>query len=495
MASWAWAEAPPSTARLFGILEELGGWHLAYARFLCWRADLLRADDITTFRLAPEYAPPIERAEFANLLRAELGSRGDQLAARLAPDPCWSTLARCAYRSEYQGSAVVIQAARRPFSALEFREFERGLRKYREFSRTEAGSAAILRQFFEWARLSEDPLRERSFLEALQEGGANTSCRYPQVIPEISSGSILSWLWLEGDPVKLRIAAGDRRVASQLAELVLEQSCLLGMVDADIDPEWIVTTRDGRLALRRCHRMISLPPALLSSALRYVSGVMTANFAIAARMLLRLALGRSTSNLEAVLLKELSQVEPELKGQYRFPNSAMIFEGNWRAISRLVSRRPLHLDFLHRNLNAVGYWAAETVVSGPESDCIVEAQFAVVGRMLRRRMSALLTTEAAGEWMVGSLMLFMETVRQMGRTAEDLRDNDLSLGMEIGGFKVESESRNRLARGAVSACVLVVIFLLSMRWGARVPGLWSVVLSAIAIAALGALFWVVARID
>jgi hypothetical protein len=495
MASWAWAEEPPSAAGLFGILQELGGWYEAFARFLCWRADLLHADDVTTFRLAPDYAPPIGRADFVNLIRAELGSTGDQVAERLDPEPCWSTLARCAYRSEFKGRSVVIQAARRPFSALEFREFERGLRKHRGFSRTQAGSGVILRQFFEWTRLSEDPSRERSYLEALQDASGKTSCRYPQVVPEISSGPILSWLWPEGEPVKVRIAAGDRRIASQLAELVLEQTCLLGMIDADLDLESIVTTGDGRLALLRCNRMISLPPALRLSTLRYLSAVMSANFPIAARMLLRLAQGRATSNLEAALLKELSQVEPELKGWRRFPGSAMVFEGNWRAISRVVSRRPLHLDFLHRNLNAVGYWAAETVVSGPESDCIVEAQFAVLGRMLRRRMSSLLTGEAAGEWMAGSLMLFMETVRQMGRTAEDLRDNDLSLGMEIAGMKIESESRNRLTRAALSACVLLVTFLLSMRWGVRAPAPWSAVLGGIATAAFGALVWVVARID
>ena len=57
--------------------------------------------------------------------------------------------------------------------------------------------------------------------------------------------------------------------------------------------------------------------------------------------------------LEARLLDELSNLEPELKINLQFPASAAVFEGNWRALKRTGARKPLFLDILHRNLIAV----------------------------------------------------------------------------------------------------------------------------------------------
>jgi hypothetical protein len=483
------------TTILLAALQSLGDLGAEYSRFLRWRADLLPADEIRAFRETRHEVPPVSRRNLTLLLREELGARGDELLGRMDMKAVWSNLSRCGFRCEYQGRLIAVQVARDPISAAEFREFVERLRRNRELAGSVIGSNSILRQFMEWLSLSDDPLRERSYIEAVQEIGDQTSFVCPEIIPEICSRRVLTWSWIDGEPVSSRLVFTNERVAGQLAELVLEQCCALGIVDGDLDPDSILIAADGRLAVQHWNRMISLPPSLIPSALKYLSGVMSGNYPTAARMLLRLALGRCPEKLQAALLRELSSTAPEPKGRLHFPASAMMFENNWRALSKVVARTPLYLHGLHRNLNALGYWCAETEAARATGDQIAEAQFAVLGRLLRTRKAKLLTRQAASEWGLGSTILFVETLRQMGRTAEDLRENELSMRIDIEELSPGQESRNRFIRSLLSVGLLLVVFIVCLRWGPLMPVKWSVLPPIIAAAACLSLIWVAARLE
>src|SRR5215831_3335352 len=113
-----------SASRLCKELTERGGIYCSFATFLRWRADILPGRWVLGFRQARE-AAPVARSEAEALLRQELGWRGDMLAAHLGAEPCWSTRARWAFRSRFEGREVVVEAAREPVSLSEFHTFER----------------------------------------------------------------------------------------------------------------------------------------------------------------------------------------------------------------------------------------------------------------------------------------------------------------------------------------------------------------------------------
>ena len=98
----------PEPARFRSALEELGGLYAAFGQFLRWRADVLRTDYLGRLRHIELAVSPIPVTEVSRILLSELGPNGGVMAHSLETEPCWNTLARCAYRAQYQGKAVVV---------------------------------------------------------------------------------------------------------------------------------------------------------------------------------------------------------------------------------------------------------------------------------------------------------------------------------------------------------------------------------------------------
>jgi hypothetical protein len=152
----------------------------------------------------------------------------------------------------------------------------------------------------------------------------------------------------------------------------------------------------------------------------------------------------------------------------------------------------LFLDILHRNLIAVGYWNAEAAAPTlPAADLIADAQWPVLGRILRTRLGEMATREAASDWFIGSGLVFFEAMRQVNRLAEGLRENDISLGVDI---QDEGNPHKRILWGVLIG-MLFVAFLACLRFAISAQGVSSAVLSALAIATGFALFWFVSRFE
>jgi hypothetical protein len=481
-------------ARFRSALEELGGLYAAFGRFLTWRADLLRTDYLGRLRHIKVPVPRIPAPDVARTISNELGPKGDDVAKFLEVEPCWNTLARCAYRTKYQGKTVAVQLARDPIPDTAFESFEAGLALIEEERVQEALRPSTLTRFREWMRLSDSPARERAYLEALYSIREKTLTQYPVLIPEISTEKVLCFEWVEGESMASLIAKGSPQAVQRLAECVLEQFCTIAAVDGDFDPESMALTPSGRLVLRRANRMVAIPPSLTNSSVKYISSVLASNAPSAAHMLAKLSGGVST-NLEARLLDELSNLEPELKVNLQFPLSASIFEGNWRALTRTGVEKPLFLDIMHRNVIAIGYWNAETSAPpAPATDCLAEAQWPVLGRMLRTRLGEMATRETASDWFIGSGLLFFESLRQINRLAEGLRENDVSMGVDLQRDDDSTKAHQRIRLGILIG-MLLVVFLACLRFAVSAGGTWSVALSAVAVATGFALFWFVSRFD
>jgi len=481
-------------ARFRSALEELGGLYAAFGQFLMWRADLLRTDYLGRLRHINLAVSPVPASDVARILLSELGANGNSLAQFLEREPCWNTLARCAYRTQYRGRTVAVQIARDPVPDSAFESFETGMRLVEDERTREAIQPAMLARFREWMRLSDSPARERAYLDALQSIREKTLVLYPFLIPELSTERVLCFEWVEGESVASLLSKGAPQGVQRVAECVLEQFCTIAAVDGDCDPDSMVVSREGRLAVRRINRMVAIPPSLTHAAMKYISSVLASDAPAAAHMLAKLS-GGIITNLENRLLDELSNLEPELKVNLQFPASAAIFEGNWRALTRTGAEKPLFLDIIHRNLIAVGYWNAETAAPpAPACDFIADAQWPVLGRLLRTRLGEMATRETASDWFIGSGLLFFEGLRQINRLAEGLRENDLSLGVDLQREDDSRKAHQRIRLGILIG-MLLVVFLACLRFAVGAEGVASRVLSAVAVATGFALFWFVSRFD
>ena len=485
-----------AAARFRNALEELGGLFAAFGQFLCWRADLLGTDYLGRLRQLKVTVAPVPMTEVTRTISSELGAHENAvtLAQGLEPRLCWNTMARCAYHAQYRGRAIAVQVARDPIPDSAFESFEAGVRLIEDEALSQATQPFVLAAFREWMRLSDSPARERSYLEALDSIREKTLVLYPVLIPEISTEKLLCFDWVEGETLASRVAQGSPQAVSRVAECALEQCCSIAALDGDFDPEAMVLTASGRLALRRANRLLAVPPALTNTCLKYISTVLASNAPAAAQMLVKLASNQPVLSLEQRLLDALSSLEPELKINVRFPPSAAIFEGNWRALKRTGIEEPLFLDILHRNLIAVGYWNSEAAPSLPAADLIADAQWPVLGRILRARLADMATRETASDWFVGSGLAFFQAMRQVNTLAEGLRENDISLGVEIQNGDDEGKARRRIRLGILIG-MLFVLFLACLRFAVSAHGSWAAALSALATASAFALFWFVSRFE
>jgi hypothetical protein len=237
-------------------------------------------------------------------------------------------------------------------------------------------------------------------------------------------------------------------------------------------------------------------------AMKYIAAVLEGNASLTVQTLLTLAVGRSLADLESELLDLISGVEPELKVHRWFPSSSASFESNWRALARLeVTRpRPLYLDCLQRNLIAVGYWTSDAIINGGvASDPIANAHWPVVSSMVRRNATQFMDTSVMREWSMGMGLLAFGAMREANRLAEELRENDLTMEVEMPDALPDIRKRTGKGKSAsprvvIGVAGLLALVLVALRWGSSMGGAASYALLAVAVLALIGLFWTVSRI-
>lgn len=485
----------PVAVRLRMALEELGGLYLAFGVFLQWRSDLLNSGQVEAMSKITVDLPGYSREEVSGLLTSQLGAKGAAIAATLSDRPEWVTLNRTAYRGKVDDLPVIVQVAAHPISTTEIFAFEKGILALGEPELIHLRAPAILNEFVEWLHAGETLADERAFLEAINRYGGNTAASYPVPVPHLCSTDVLVWPAVDGTSVAELIRRGDGEVGRFIASAVFEQFCALGTVECDLRPDAMVLTAERKLVFRRIARPGATPPGLTAAALEYIAAAIAREAALSSRALLRLAISYESPVLEKELVHQLSAVDPELKVQRWYPPSAETFEANWRAISKLSGvTRSLFLDIFHRNIIAIGYWISDTVrVGAPMYDGIAEAQWPVVGKMLRDRVSEVMDVETATQWAASGGLLMLGLLKEASRLTAEVRDNRLSMGFDLTTTRYETET-TRPAWLFPLGLVLLTVFLVCLRWGSLVPPGFILPVQAITITALAGLFWVVLRI-
>jgi hypothetical protein len=479
---------------LCGALAQLGGIYGAFARFLSWRADLLPGSYVSHLRHIRLDLPAVPPSAVAASIRRELGAAAEELAAALSAAPVWNTPSRTAYLSTYRRQPVIVEVARDPIAEEGFREFEKGLRSLRRPELARIVDPAVLLQFREYIRNGESLVRERSFLGVLSQDRGEALVDFPLLIPELCSPALLCWPAIEGRPVSELIAQGDSDAPVLIASAILEQFFSLSMVDADLDLDAMVVDRDSRLHFRRLDNPVAVLPGVLDAGIKYISSVLAGNAPRSAQTLIRLMISQPPLDLEKRLMEEFSGIEPDLKINMWFPSSAGALENNWRALAKIAPSRPLFLDCLHRNLLAAGYWNSDAVRAGaPAKDAISEAMWPAVRKLLRNQFGALSDKKAIREWALSSGIVMFSAFREMNRQFEELRDDDITVGVDLGDWRRPAGVASRGGYPLVLG-VLLVFFLLSLRWGSAAPEPWSLVLKILAVGALPAMFWAISKI-
>ena len=140
---------------------------------------------------------------------------------------------------------------------------------------------------------------------------------------------------------------------------------------------------------------------------------------------------------------------------------------------------------------------AETALPTPlpaAPDLIAAAQWPVLGRILRERLGEMMSRQTASDWFIGSGLLFFESMRQMNRLAEGLRENDISMGVDLQRGEDSGKTPERIRSGILIG-MLLLVFLGCLRFAFAASGGWSTALSLVATVAGFALFWFVSRFD
>jgi hypothetical protein len=475
-------------------LAQLGGIYGAFARFLRWRADLLRDPYTSHLRHLSVNPPAVPAASVATLLRQEFGALAEEPASALSR-PLWNTPFRSAYLSTYRYQPVIVEVAQKKITEESFEEFEKSLRSLGHPELAAIVEPSVLLQFREYVRNGESLVRERSFLDVLGEYRGDTVAEYPLPIPELCSPNVLCWPADDGRAVSDLIERGDDKAPALIAAAIFEQLFSLSMVDADLDLDAMSVDEDNRLHFRRLNNPIAVLPGVIDTGIKYVTSVVAGNAPRCAQTLIRLMISRPPLDLEKQLMKEFSSVEPELKIKMWFPSSAEAFENSWRALAKIVPSRPLFLDCLHRNLLAAGYWNSDAVTAGaPAVDAVAEGLRPAVVRLLRNQSQALFNRESLQEWAVGSGMLMLGTFREMNRQVEELRENDLTVGVDRGEWRSPAGRGERSAGQVVILGCLIAFLLAFLQWGHAVSATWSLLLKILAAGTLPAMFWALSKI-
>ncbi|MEQ1884815.1 MAG: hypothetical protein ABL967_07120 [Bryobacteraceae bacterium] len=476
-------------ARFREQLASQGPLHRTFAQFLSGRTDLLPTDYATALGDIDLAIPPMPKSQFGQELIATFGALGETLAAQLEDQPVWSTLDRCAYRTMYDGRKVLVQTARPPLDAKTFHEFKRSIRSLGDHRTPRATGAAAIAQFEEWLRLSNGVDRERAYLEGLAEFKGLTT-EYPKLIPGLCGGTFLSWAWVEGTPLNELKVDRPADAAFAAAEFVLEQFLLLTVVDTDLDLSQAVRLNDGRVAIRRASRLAAMPPQATVPSARYISSVLSSDTRTAAHLLAKLA--SDEVDLEPPLIEKLSNLEPELKVNFRLTTT--LFENNWRALAAIHAHRPMYLDFMHRNLLALSRWSADA--RSATRDIVTEAYWTVLMRVLRKRFFDNANPENLGMSLYAGSMLLIEGMRQVAHLADGLRDDELSFRVAAGSAGPgETEESNRRVRKGIGVTVLLVALLVTLHWSGSAPPGFSTAAGVAAGVCAVTLLWILLRME
>ncbi len=469
-------------------LEDRGGLFAIFGQFLIGRADLLRSSYIPELR-------GIKRT--GNSASAELLARdtGDKLTDfhLIRAAPCADV-----YGATYENRSIVVevfQPAAGLLTGPAWVEFQREIRVLDGGPESPVMRAPAIESFRRWLELQSDIERKRALLSNLRDVPGSSLCRFPVLIQSLQSSRCLAYEAMGGRPLEddLRIRPNPANASLQrLMEALLEQSLLLSVVDADLLIENYLWNSGG-IGFRAVPTLSPVPIEWHAEFLQYVVCVITGETRRAIQMLSYMSAGRSPSAAERVLLRAFAGLPPELKVKASTPGTVSAFETYWRAYAASGMALAPFLELFHRQMTMLDQWHAD--ISAP-TEVTTESLWAVMGRILRFRVSQNLTLEKTKGWVVGSGLLAVASARQLASSLTQDRDVDDTVILDLEGDVDHGAAIGLRAAAIVGTAVALALFaiLVSQAIGATRP-LTKFLFSAAILIFAAAVSLLISRID
>jgi len=424
------AKGVPREHRFRQALEDRGGLFAIYGQFLAGRADLLPNSYLPELR-------GIKRSSDSGSAELLARETGDKLSTfhliRLAP---------CAevYGATYENRSIVVevyQPAEGLLTGPSWDEFQREIRVLDDEPESPVTRGPAIESFRLWLQLQADIERKRTVLDNLRDVPGSILCRFPALISSLQSSRRLAYEAEGGRPVEddLRIRPNPANARLQsLTEALLEQSLLLSVVDADLLLENYLWNNGG-IGFRAVPALLPVPVEWHDEFLQYVVCVITGETRRAIQVLARMSAGRDPDAVERTLLRGFASLQPELKMKASEPGSVAAFETYWHAQAASGLAFAPVLELFHRQMTMLGQWHRDISAA---SDLTTESLWAVVGRILRFRVSQNLTLEKTRGWMVGSGLLAMASARQLATSLTQPHDEDRTVVLDPEGDEPRS---------------------------------------------------------
>jgi hypothetical protein len=427
---------------------ELGGYFQAFAVFLSGRADLL----------PNPYLDELEKVALPFL--------GSELTPELPPaarepEELSRSLFTRAYRVVHGRKAVILEviSPEDRVDSSEWKEFEAGISVLAGFPERRILDSDVRETFRKWLDLHADLGRKRRMLETLQEAPGGCITQIPELIPELQGPCHLAYSCMGGQsPHQSGDGAEDK--TGRWVESTVEQILILSCITADLAFDELRITVDGRVGYRVWPFLESVPIQHYQSLLQYVASSIAEDTGRAMRMLVRMTRNEEVVIPESEVWRELSGLRFEMDREGRFPDSVEKLVDFWKALSVSRARVPFFFHLFQRQLVLLG-----PKMLSREVDRFVVGVATVLSRLVRLRVAETMSMEKAREWAVGSGLLMMGVVRQVGSLVEQLRENDLSVS-------VSTSSQPAARTGARSTWVggiLILLLMVTLQGSLTVP--------------------------
>ncbi len=478
----------PRAVRFRLALEDKGGLFALYGRFLTGRADLLPSPHLKQLRKIKMRGNPAHRPELDRELAGRVAGLSSLVTAPGAE----------LFSGTFRDERVVVEYYPRDldeFGSAAWKAFVREMRALDDGLEARVALRRTLDHFEEWLALSRDIERKRSILENLDSVPSGCVMRFPSLVPELQSGACLVYAGVHADAAPLEIDSdtpqGEKRL-QRLVEGLLEQSLLISLVDADMQPGNYVLDGGDCLEYRCLPTLAPVPVEWHYELLQYMASTIGGQSPRALHMLSRICSSDHYAG-EQRLMRELSGLQPELKINLITPDSVTALENYWRTLANANMRPPLFLELFHRQWTLVGQYNGEVA---PAADVIAESLWPVLARILRLRFGELLSLDKGREWAANSGLMVLTAARQAGVLFEQVRDNDLAIVMDQQEFESSEARLNRRTMSLVRSTLALAVFLLAVYLSSHAAqGALKLVAGATAAISAAALALFVARIE
>ncbi|KAK9843545.1 hypothetical protein WJX81_008125 [Elliptochloris bilobata] len=280
------ANARSRAAQVRGAIERLGPAYVKIAQAVSTRVDILSPAYLVEIERLQDRVPPFPTELALASMEAAWGRPASQVFARISPNPVAAASLGQVYRGllapSYGGAEVAVKV-QRP-------DVRRGVGLDLYLMHGLAGLLRRLPQVkSDWVGLINE-WAGRFFQELDYEREAASAAVFaaqmadlpgitvPDVLPELTSHTVLTTAWVEGEKLSESSAGDVRQLCTTLLNCYLIQLLETGLLHADPHPGNLIRTPEGRICILDFGLMTEVPPERAQALVEYIAHLSVEDF-------------------------------------------------------------------------------------------------------------------------------------------------------------------------------------------------------------------------